>query len=112
MDINVAQEFKTENDVLEFFKDGGCMLNTDCHVVYISDVNGDGEFFGIMVAENVPDESCDMVEDACDWAYDNVPAPGTCAPDRMGFMEAPGCCFSKFCEYMLSNGDEFIAVRY
>ena len=48
--------FKTQGEVLLHFMGEGCMLDTENGVAYISDVNGDGEFFGIMVAEGLPDD--------------------------------------------------------
>lgn len=97
-------KFKTEDEVLRFFEDGGCLLDSENSTVYISDVNADGEFFGIMVAENIPAEECESAKSACQYALDYIPAPGAFgAKNRMGFMEAPGFWFSKFCEEVVAD---------
>lgn len=101
--------FKTEDELLRFFKKGGVMLDTFERTVYIADVNGDGEFFGIMVASNVPVNECGSAGDACEWALDTVPAPGTGAPNRMDFMEAPGFWFGSFARDVIAHPDEYMA---
>ena len=50
-------EFKTQEEVLAFFRDEGVMLDTETGVVYQSDVNDQGHFFGIFEYEPVPEEA-------------------------------------------------------
>ena len=100
-------DFKTEQDVLRFFEDGGCMVDIENNTAYISDVNADGEFFGIMVAEGIPDDVKWDVVEACQYALGCIPAPGTGASNRMGFMEAPGCWFGELCEDVFANGGAY-----
>lgn len=105
-------EFKNEQDVLRFFEGGGDMLDTFERTVYIADVNGDGEFFGIMVACDVPVEECGSVEDACDWALANIPAPGTGSRNRMDFMYAPGSWFATFADDVVKHPDEYMSRAF
>ena len=105
-------EFKTKEEVLAFFEDGGDMLDTFERTVYIADVNGDGEFFGIMVACDVPPDMCGSVEEACEWALGSVPAPGTGARNRMDFMYAPGLMFATFADDVIGHPDEYMARAY
>ena len=101
--------FTSKRDVLNHFIDGGDMLDTELGHVYIADVNGDGEFFGIMVGDPVPERLRADVEGAVDFALSHYPAPGTGASNRMGFMEAPGWWFGEFADEVLSQPERFLA---
>lgn len=100
-------EFKTEEEVLRFFEEGGCMVDVENNIAYISDVNGDGEFFGIMVADDIPNDVKWDVTEACQYALGCIPAPGSGAANRMGFMEAPGYWFGEFCEDVLAGNGAY-----
>jgi len=102
--------FKTHDEVLSHFENGGCLLDTFERTVYISDVNLDGEFFGIMVACDVPRSEMSTAEDAAAWAMEHVPAPGAFgAPGRMDLMDAPGGWFDGLARDVLAHPHEFIA---
>ena len=102
--------FKTQDEVMAHFERGGCLLDTFERAVYISDVNADGEFFGIMVAPDVPRAETSTAADAAVWAVENVPAPGAFgAPNRMDFMEAPGGWFDSLARDVLANPHEYMA---
>ena len=103
--------FKTEDDVLRHFMGGGDMLDTFERTVYIADVNGDGEFFGIMAATGIPAECCGSVPEAVDYALETFPAPGSGAADRMDFMEAPGWWFGSFARDVIAHPDEYMATE-
>lgn len=100
--------FKTQEEVLLHFEDEGCMLDTENGVAYISDVNADGEFFGIMVADGLPDDVMGDLTEACQYALGHIPAPGTGAPNRMGFMEAPGWWFGEFAGEVIAHPERFV----
>lgn len=104
--------FNTKTELLNHFIDGGDLLDTETGHVYIADVNGDGEFFGIMVGDPVPENIRRDVSQAVGYAMDTYPAPGTLAPNRMGFMEAPGWWFGELAEEVIANPSRFMAVRY
>lgn len=89
--------FKTEEELLAFFRDGGCMVDTDTGEVYVSDVNLDGDFFGIFMSEPVPEDARHDHYDAIQWAY--------CVP--MNEYSAPGCWFSELAEEVLANPGRF-----
>lgn len=100
---------RTQDELLAFFMDGGCMLDKEDRTVYISDVNADGEFFGIMVAEDIPENECGSVTEACQYALGCIPAPGAFgAENRMGFMEAPGAWFDELSDEYFANEGKFV----
>ena len=102
-------EFKTREEVLAFFEGGGVMLDTFERTVYISDVNADGEFFGIMVAEELPQDVCGNLVEACQYALDCIPAPGAFgAANRMGFMEPDSGWFEQFAKDVLAYPHEYV----
>lgn len=102
--------FKTEEEVLLHFMDEGCMLDTENGVAYISDIGGGGStFYGIMVAEGLPDDVLGDLTEACQYALGCIPAPGTGAPNRMEFMEAPGWWFGEFAEQVIAHPERFLA---
>ena len=104
--------FNTKAELLNHFIDDGDLLDTELGHVYIADVNGDGEFFGIMVGDPVPDSLRSDVEGAVEYALSHYPAPGTGAPDRMCFMEAPGWWFGELADEVLSQPERFMAIRH
>jgi len=91
--------FKTEDELLRHFEDGGCMLDTVSGDVYISDVNLDGEFFGIFVTGPIPSEDMGTIDDAVQAAY-YYPMEEYCAP---------GCWFSELAERVIANPSMFLA---
>ena len=100
---------RTQDELLAFFMDGGCMLDKDERTVYISDVNADGKFFGIMVADELPPEECGDVVNACQYALDCIPAPGAFgAKNRMRLIEAPGAWFDELCDEYFANEGKFV----
>ena len=102
-------EFKTQEEVLAFFEGGGVMLDTFERTVYISDVNADGEFFGIMVAMDIPDDECGSAVDAAIYAQECIPAPGAFgAPNRMDFMEPDSGWFGQFAKDVLAYPHEYV----
>lgn len=102
-------EFKTEDEVLRFFEEGGCLLDTETGRVYISDIGGEGErFYGIMVTDPVPEELRDDPDGAIEYALDCFPAPMSCHPKSMEFMEAPGCWFGELADAVIASPGRFI----
>lgn len=100
---------RNEDELLAFFMSAGCMLDKETRTVYISDVNADGEFFGIMVADELPEDACCNVTEACQYALDERPAPGAFgAAGRMDFMEAPGGWFSELAEEVIAEPNRFM----
>lgn len=101
-------KIKNQDELLAFFMDGGCMLDKKELCVYISDVNADGHFFGIMGADGLPEDECGNVIDACQYALDNIPAPGAFgAKNRMWLIDAPGCEFDELSDDFFSRTDDF-----
>ena len=100
-------EFKTEQELLTFFENGGCLLDFANRDVYISDIDGDGEFYGIMVAGPVPHEFTRTVCDAVEYALAYFPAPGAGTSNRMSFMEAPGWWFGLLADAVIKNPQRF-----
>lgn len=104
--------FNTKAELLNHFIDGGDLLDTELGHIYIADVNGEGEFFGIMVGDPVPDGLQSDVEGAVEYALSHYPAPGTGARGRMCFMEAPGWWFGELADEVIANHDRFMAIRH
>ena len=79
--------FKTEEEVLRHFMEGGDVLDTRDNVVYICDIGGEDErFYGIMVADVPPEVAADGTGEAVQWTLGHVPAPGAGCPNRMDFI--------------------------
>jgi len=87
--------FKTEEELLRHFEEGGCMIDKDTGEVYISDVNDMGEFFGIFASEPVGER--DSLERAVEDAY-YMP---------MSEYEAPGWWFGRLAEEVIANPARF-----
>jgi len=105
--------FKNECELLRHFENDGDLLDTETGHVYIADCNADGEFFGIMVGDPVPEELRNDVGAAVGYAMETYPAPGAFGnPRRMLFMEAPGWWFGEFAEEVLGNPGRFIERSY
>lgn len=104
--------FSTKAELLNHFIDGGDILDAETGHVYIADVNGNGEFFGIMVGDPVPEELRADVWGAVEYALSHYTAPGTGASNRMAFMEAPGWWFGELAEEVISNPGRFMAIEY
>ena len=104
-------DFKTRDEVLRHFMDDGDLLDTASGTVFIADCNADGEFFGIMVA-GVPEEHRGSIAEAVEYALETFPAPGTGAPNRMQFMEAPGHWFGKVADIVVEEPERFVARSY
>jgi len=90
--------FKTEDELLYHFMDGGCMVDTESGEVYISDVNAEGDFFGIFVSNPVPENVRHDFDAAIDAAY----------YETMDEYAAPGYWFSLVFESVLDEPDRFI----
>ena len=102
-------KLNTQDDVLSFFEAGGCMVDVENNVAYISDIGGDvPTFYGIMVAEGIPNEVKWDVDEACQYALSCIPAPGSGATNRMGFMEVPGFWFGELVGEVIANPKKFI----
>lgn len=104
-------DFETIEDVIRHFECDGDVLDTETGMVMIADCNGDGEFFGVMVAE-VPEEYRGKIFDAVEYAIETFPAPATGAPDRMVFMEVPGFLFDEIAETILEHPERFVSRSY
>lgn len=83
--------------VLRHFADGGDVYDAREKVLLIGDVSLDEDdrprLNGVMTAPFDPAEFAamglwDALDDPVGWALGSLPAPGTCAPNRMGFMDA------------------------
>ena len=104
-DVARAVRFNDEQDLLWFFEGGGILLDKQTGIVYKSDVNLDGEFFGIFEYEPVPmslrydyDEAFDL---ALEWS------DGSQRTEH----EAPGGWFSELAETVLAEPERFIGKR-
>ena len=104
--------FRTHDELLEHFMKDGDLLEKDTGCVYIADCNMDGEFFGIMVSDPVPEEKRGSVHEAVAYALDHFPAPGSGARDRMLFMEAPGYWFGKLADNVICEPENYMALSY
>ena len=91
--------FKTEEEVLLHFMGEGCMLDTETGVVYVSDVNDAGEFFGIFESKPVPERARNDLDHAIDWAY--------CWP--MNEYAAPGWWFGELAKEVIAHPERFLA---
>ena len=88
--------FKTEDELLRFFEDGGCVLDCVTGEVYKGDVNVDGKFFGVFVYEPVPVEARSDLDAALEYA------------DKWEEYDAPGCWFETLARNVLYFPDHFI----
>lgn len=94
--------------LIEFLVGDGVVYNTVNHGLYIPDVGAQeyGEP-GIMVAFLTDDMLAEIeeTEDIIDYALSNIPAPGTCAPNKMVSITVVGAI-----EEILSNPEEFVII--
>lgn len=101
--------FATEDELLRHFVDGGDLLDAETGRVYISDIGGEDEhFYGIMVTDPVPNELWNDIDGAVEYALGHFPAPASCHPKSMEFMEAPGCWFGELAREVLREPGRFI----
>lgn len=61
-----------------------------------------------MVGDPFPETLRVDVAEAVEFELSHYPAPGTGAPDRMGFMEAPGWWFGELADEVLSQPERFV----
>jgi len=95
--------FKTDEELLRFFQDGGSMLNVKTGELYDSDINGDGCFYGVVYAW-VPEDRRTDIADAVECAL---------GENNGGKLyEIPGCFFDELCEEYLGNKGDFIVERW
>lgn len=94
----IAQQFaanlRHKSTVLTLLEAGCGFYDIADRILLIPDIGGDegATLYGVMTADFDPYELArvglwEALEDPVDYALGSIPAPGTGAPDRMGFME-------------------------
>lgn len=90
--------FKTEDELLAFFMDDGCMVDTVTGDVYISDTTEDGRFYGIFLYEPVPE----------DCRHDYNKAMNAYEYGNWKEFDVPGQWFGNLAEMVMAEPDRFL----
>lgn len=83
---SVANLESEASGIEQLIRHGMDFIDEENECAYIADIGGeDGTVYGVMVAQ-LDCEVMDEDDDPISWALENVPAPGTGVPNRMGFL--------------------------